>query len=303
MAFRFRDNIKVHWAGAEVLNQFVFLPALGIQYYLYSAFPFIDHRLFGKGKAPIMPLQSMKILSGKALEREMINYIAKRGIHSIQDSGLFTLLFGSRKGSCDEKMMARYYDEFVAFTNEITPPNVTCVECDCQNMFGVEKGWEYRMRLRGDIRHRIINVFHPIDGQKGLDRLIEFSDYLAISVPELKAIGKGEHVYRLASYIKNKKPSIDIHLLGCTDVKLLKACRFCTSSDSTSWVASKRFGFLDRKHISRIKTEKVKSLVSKEDYQLLRSANNEVNTNAVLATVYKLKHQYEKSAGNQDYTK
>ena len=37
--------------------------------------------------------------------------------------------------------------------------------------------------------NRIINVFHKEDGKKGLERLIEFSDYIAISVPELRVIG------------------------------------------------------------------------------------------------------------------
>ena len=50
--------------------------------------------------------------------------------------------------------------------------------------------------------NRIINVFHIEDGMKGLDRLIEFSDYIAVSVPELRILGKKNHTVKLAHYIK-----------------------------------------------------------------------------------------------------
>jgi hypothetical protein len=87
-------------------------------------------------------------------------------------------------------------------------------------------------------------VFHKEDGQKGLDRMIEFSDYIAISVPELRSMGQKNYTEKIAHYIKNKKPSIDIHLLGCTEVKLLHNLNFCTSSDSTSWQQVNRYGVL-----------------------------------------------------------
>jgi hypothetical protein len=92
--------------------------------------------------------------------------------------------------------------------------------------------------------NRQINVFHFEDGQKGLDKLIEFSDYIAISVPELRSIGKKNYVENIAHYIKNKKPDIDIHLLGCTENKLLSSLNYCSSADSTSWQQVNRYGVL-----------------------------------------------------------
>ena len=56
---------------------------------------------------------------------------------------------------------------------------------------GVSKGYEEK------IPNRIINVFHIEDGQKGLDRLIEYSDYIALSVPELRILKKKEYLYTL----------------------------------------------------------------------------------------------------------
>ena len=301
---RFRDNLKVHWAGAEVANQFLFLPALGVRYFLYTAFPFVERRVFGKGKSPIIPLKRMRHLKEVQLEREMIQFINSQSLHTIQDSGLFTLMFGSQAGKKDEALMNKWYDNLIEFTLDSTPQSVSCVECDCQKVLGVDKAWEFRERMRNDLKkHRVINVFHREDGQKGLDRLIEFSDYIAISVPELRFCGKKDYVPRLASYIKNKKPAIDIHLLGCTEIEFLKACDFCTSADSTSWVCAKRFGFINKRHVSSINTQMAKSLVSEKDYVFLREQNNETNTNTLLVQIYKLKAEYESAAGNQDYFK
>jgi len=128
-------------------------------------------------------------------------------------------MFGSHKGKKDEKLMDAWYNGLVKFTLN-NNNNATCVEVDCQKILGVEKAWEYRERFKNDMPNRIINVFHKEDGQKGLDRLIEFSDYIAISIPELRIMKKKNYTYELASYIKNKKPSIDIHLLGCTEYDL-----------------------------------------------------------------------------------
>jgi hypothetical protein len=231
----------------------------------------------------------------------MISYVEKNSLHTIQDSGLFTLLFGARKNSCDKPMMARYYDALIEFIHENVSLNTTCVECDCQNLFGVDFCWEYRERMRRDIGNRIINVWHPIDGKKGLDRLIEYADYIAVPGSELRIRGEKEYIYRFASYIKNKKPTIDIHLLGCTDPKILEKCRFCTSSDSVTWTIGKRFGMIDGKHVSRIKTEAVKTLVDKEGYHRIRSCNSENSANSTILAVAHEKARYEKSAGNQDY--
>ena len=58
------DNIKIHYAGAEVQNQFVAVRELGVNYALYTAFPFVERiverMLFGsKAKSPIMALKTM----------------------------------------------------------------------------------------------------------------------------------------------------------------------------------------------------------------------------------------------------
>jgi len=294
----FKDNIKVHFAAAETQNQFAATKAMGVKYHLYTAYPFVERMIFEKPKAPIMTIFDWQKKNPFLIPK----YIIDNSKHCIQDSGLFTLMFGSQKGNKDESLMQKWYESLVSFTLEYGK-NATCVEVDCQKILGVEKAWEFRRRMRDDIPNRIINVFHLEDKQKGLDRLIEFSDYLAISVPELR-IAKPktykEDTYRLACYIKNKKPHIDIHLLGCTELKMLNQNRFCTSSDSTTYVCSKRYGFLKKNHISRIIPEKVKEIVGDNVWNEVIKYNKENNTSMLLLTIYDLINKYAAYAGKQD---
>lgn len=291
------DNIKVHFAGCEVQNQYIAAQKLGVSYGLFTCFPFVERMVFDKALSPIMPLKWMK-----EPNKDIPRYIVKQMKHTIQDSGLFTLMFGSRKGEKTEALINKWYDKLVEFTLEHGMP-CTCVEVDCQKVLGVEKAWEFRERIKRDLpQNRIINVFHLEDGQKGLDRLIEYSEYIAISVPELRFANKKRYVYNIAKYIKQKKPSIDIHLLGCTELELLRKCNFCTSSDSTTWISGKRFGYIAGRHISTIKTEKIRQMVGDDIYnQILFYNKKEHNTNFLCLSVDKLKRDYQKAAGNQDY--
>jgi hypothetical protein len=295
----FKDNIKVHFAACETLNQFEAVKASGVKYTLYTAYPFVERMLFDRPQSPIMCCYEWQKANPYLIPR----YIIDRSVHCIQDSGLFTLMFGSRKGNKDAALMDRWFDALVGFTLKYCA-GVTCVEVDCQKVLGVEKAWEYRRKMRELIPNRIINVFHLEDGQKGLDRLIEFSGYLAVSVPELR-IAKSktyrEDTYRLASYIKNRKPDMDIHLLGCTELQMIKQNRFCTSCDSTTWTASKRYGYLDRRHhISNLNPAKVRELVGEQVYDEVRKYNSEKNTGMLLLTIYNLLNRYRRYAGTQD---
>lgn len=239
--------------------------------------------------------------TGKLIPR----YIDQNNLHTIQDSGLFTLMFGSQKSvQKDEALLNKWYDGLVRFTIEHGAP-VTCVEVDCQKLLGPAKAWEFRERLRRDLpkQNRIINVFHLEDGQKGLDRLIEYSEYIAISVPELRFAGKKNMVPALARYIKNKKPGIDLHLLGCTELSLLRECSFATSADSTSWKSGNRFGFLKGRHIRTLKREVVQNMVGMDAWNSIAEYNSPANTDSLCASIEILKKEYQAAAGNQDYYK
>lgn len=293
------DNIKVHFAAAEVQRQFLAFKELGVRYALYTAFPFVERMVFEKPKSPIMPLNDQQSDPYKLIPLNITSSMK----HVIQDSGLFTLMFGSQKGDKDEYLMNKWYDALIEFSKNYSY-GATCVEVDCQKVLGVEKAWQFRERMRNDLpNNRIINVFHLEDGMNGLDRMIEFSDYIAISVPELRFAGKKNYVYQLACYIKNKKPEIDIHLLGCTELELLHKCNFCTSADSTSYISGLRFGFIKQRHISSIKTDEIVKLIGKQKYQTINEYYNQTNTNFLCLSIEMLKRDYEKAGGNQDYYK
>jgi len=235
-----QKNIKIHFAGTEQLDHAISSLAADVNYGLGTAFPFV-YKMFKNGKID---------------ERKIIQRVSSKYKHYILDSGLFTLMFGSLKGKKDEAYLDKWYEcltDYVIHENYLG----TMVEVDCQKVLGVEKAWEYRIKMQDKVPNRIINVFHFEDGSKGLDRLIEFSDYIALSVPELRFLNKKEYLYNLANYIKNKKPEIDIHLLGFTEKTNLDKFKFCTSSDSTSWLAPVKYGKIETvagiNHIKNLK--------------------------------------------------
>lgn len=236
----FGSNIKVHFVNMTDIPATCYGPLIaGAKYGLFSVYPFINET-----KNPIKGSD------------QCARSICKHYKHVILDSGLFTLMFGAGKDlHIDRKYLERWQDRQIRFVKE-NNLTATVVEIDCQKLLGVEDAWYFRERMKDLLpNNRQINVFHVEDGKYGLDRLIEFSEYLAISVPELRIThGKDhkEHVVRLASYIKNKKPEIDIHLLGCTDKYILQRCRFCTSADSSSWASAPRFGFLKGRHTKNL---------------------------------------------------
>lgn len=248
------NNIKVHFAGAEQLSIFESALFSGVRYNLFTVFHFICGK-FGITGFPCIGVKD----HGEQIRILKEHIAAER--HTIMDSGLFTLMFGAKAGKRDRPFIEKWTEALCQFVieNGIT---ATCVEVDCQKVLGVPQSWEMRKRMRELMpKQRIINVFHIEDGRKGLDQLIEYADYIAISVPEMRIVyGMGKKyenaVIRYANYIKNAKPTIDIHLLGCTSKRLLHECNFCTSADSTSWQSVNRFGQIkangEAHHISAI---------------------------------------------------
>lgn len=237
----FGNNIKVHFAGCEQCPHTECILEGGAKYGLFSVFGLIAGK-FG------IKCHNDFLVKDPGNRIEVLKKQTSDFNHTIMDSGLFTLMFGAKAGKRDAKFITAWTEELCSYVraNGIT---ATCVEVDCQKVLGVEEAWKMRKRMKKLLpNNRIINVFHMEDGRKGLDRLIEYADYIALSVPELRRhYGFGEAhmkaVVRLANYVKQRKPSIDIHLLGCTVTKLLSLCDFCTSADSTSWQSINRYGY------------------------------------------------------------
>lgn len=292
------ENVKVHFAGAENVDFAYVMHDAGVNYWLYTVLPFI--------------MDQFDIKWGRITNAKHLNpwqELPKLGNHVIMDSGLFTLMFGACKDiKPDETFIRRYKDAICNFVNSNKiDKNICCVECDCQKLLGTELAWELRTQMRDQIPNTVINVFHFEDGKYGLDRMIEFSDYMAISVPELRIVKPAtykEDTYRLASYIKNKKPQIDLHLLGCTERALLKRCKFATSADSTTWQQINRYGGILGYRTAQVKEEKVK-----EGWDNVKRLLKEINIDPTEKRIYYyyywlagllLKREYTKAAGNQD---
>lgn len=288
------SNIKVHYAAQEKPNYAVAAKTMGLSYGLYTAFPFVAKRLFGKSVWPIIKMKHMT-----DIDVDVPTYINANMRHTIQDSGLFSLLFGKHKDKATKEFVYKWYDELIRFTSE-HGQDVTCVEVDAQAILGVEETWALRERMRQDLpNNRIINVFHVEDGKDGLDRLIEFSDYIAIGSG---VTGGNVLGYKcLCEYIKTRKPEIDIHLLGCTNVNIMHQVRhLCTSCDSTSWLSAPRFGYIGDYHIRDIDKDKVMAHFGKDVWDSIREYNGDLVTKCTIVSTELCKESYIKFCGNQD---
>ena len=293
------DNIKVHFAGAENSEFGYLLHDAGVNYFLFTVLPFIMDQ-FG------VQWGGRLTLVKQLYPHEELPKIAN---HVIMDSGLFSIMFGACKNvNPDEKFIRRYKDAIVEFVHQNKAYGLTCVECDCQKLLGTDLAWELRTQMRDQIPNRIINVFHFEDGKKGLDRMIEFSEYIAISVPELRIVKPKtykEDTYRLASYIKEKKPEIDIHLLGGTEFEMVKRCKFCTSADSTSWLGVNRFGNVRGNRTRDIRNDKKQELKQRVTDVLEKLGIEVTEKRADYFTNFWLSghlylNRYNKFAGSQD---
>lgn len=278
------DNMKVHFAGLESYQDFRCVEVMGVQYGLYSAYNAVYSRLFGKKKSEDSIIPS--------------EYMCGSMRHVIQDSGLFSMLYGSSQHLANEHNVYRWYDSLVEYTLGLDE-KVTCIECDCQNFLGIDKCWDLRYRMREDLKdNRIIYVFHRNDGLKELDRLCEFADYIGIPNMDFH-----DYMYQICVYIKSKNPEIDIHLLGCTHPELLKRCSFASSCDSTTWFRSRRYGDLLGYHISDLDTQKVIDFFGKDIWNAMSgNTENETVRNAMCVSIEHYKRLYQKNVGNQDYS-
>ena len=270
-----------------------------VRYILYSCYTFIDKK---------NPDDDFTLP-----ENHIIKYQENNMKHVIQDSGLFTLMFGAGKNrKVDHDFLLQWQDKLIAF---VTQNNLrcTCVEIDCQKLLGVEEAWFFRERMKQKLPNRQINVFHYEDGKDGFDRLIDFSDYIAISVPELRIIKPKTYkkdAVNLARYAKKRKPDIDIHMLGCTEYSMMQDISFCTTCDSTSWLSGVKYGYFnDGKKQGHINTFEKKKYEERE-VKIINGLRQRGITSPTSKTVKYTtcmslcasiaKQRYTELAGNQD---
>ena len=291
------NNIKVHFAGSHSnsLDVLSAIYAAGGRYFLLTAYPFIESK------------KSDEISPESSLYEFMLPWK-----HVIVDSGLFTLMFGAKKTAPKTKEFIREWMHRLCKFISVNKIDASVVEVDCQKIISPEFAWDLRKEMRQLLpRQEIINVFHLEDGKDGFERLCEWSDYIAISVPELRIAQPKKYrnttnaLTRLARQIK---PDIKIHLLGCTEQSLLKTNRFCTSADSSSWSSSMRYGTIDKRHVSAMTDEAIEKANDKIDdvYRMIgcpiqqRSERRRAYDAAAFYSALKCHKDYTRWAGRQD---
>lgn len=211
--------MKIHFAGSESEKVDELIYDVGIKYRLNSYF-YLKNKTWPKLK-------------------QLNNFT-----HVIIDSGLFTMMFGSGNTvELNEENIRIWMNNYIDFINRNHFTNADFVECDVQKILSSELAWDLRREMKSKInKGNIINVYHLPDGNP--DKLIEYSDYIAISLPELRLeLGKKE-MYELTKYIclKAVQKHKRVHLLGCTEKKYLENFSYCYSADSTSWLSGLRYG-------------------------------------------------------------
>ncbi len=221
--------MKIFFAGVEDNRSAKMLSEIGIKYALFSGLNIIKKRYLSKKKDIPYNITQRKL--------DVVTLPFKE---TIMDSGLYSMMFGVYRGLLTSIHDAHlWYDSMIETIYEYKI-NSTIVECDFQKLFPPEVAWQFRYQMRKDLpNHQIINVWHFEDGEKGFERLLEFSDYLGIGVPEWrKHRPKSYKKYIIPLGQKIVAKGKKLHYLGCTEFTLLKDINFATSCDSTAWLYS-----------------------------------------------------------------
>ena len=192
----------------------------------------------------------------------------------------------------------RYKDQHaIDFVKCLNSYKHSIVECDVQKKISPEFAWEMRKKFKTQVNVPIINVYHLEDGNP--DKLIDYSDYIAVSVPELRFNVSNAERLKITRYISQKATSKGkkVHLLGCTELKMMKEFQYCYSCDSTSWFSGSRFNSfrskalpnMEKIDINRLKSNKV------EEFKDLSKSTNVFYWEAYLKLL-----EYKQYAGSQE---
>ena len=184
---------------------------------------------------------------------EILAMARQEGTSWIMDSGLYSLMFGSEQGTLTTMEQAvEYTAQYLKTMAEWDWPHVI-VEADVQRLLGVDQC----QKLREDFfepyeaatGREVMYVWHIPDGEQRLREMARKYRRVALSVPELRAclsVAEGHEsgtirkaLVKMLSIIRSEG-SAKVHLLGCTESKLLDLP--ADTGDSTSWIAAGTWG-------------------------------------------------------------
>jgi hypothetical protein len=200
-------------------------------------------------------------------------------------------MFGAKKGvPLDEKFIHDWQDDYAKTINASNYRH-SIVECDVQKVLSPEFAWEMRRRFKQQVKNTVINVYHLEDGNP--DKLIDFADYIAVSIPELRFNVSRKELLSITSYIARKATMKGkrVHLLGCTDKQMMKDFSFCFSCDSTSWKSGDRYNNHQSESFGRMSVNQMKQ-------NKLPEFSSVAQSNFYYQAITKLE-DYKRQAGDQ----
>ncbi|QDP49443.1 MAG: hypothetical protein Unbinned2716contig1000_24 [Prokaryotic dsDNA virus sp.] len=200
----------------------------------------------------------------RGFHKEWLHWYKKtrdKGADFIMDSGLFTMMFGAGSDKTySEKELLDYTNKYLKDIKAIGYNNYI-VEMDVHKVLGLQSLKRFRKIFEKEYPlEKTIFVWHVEEKELGFKKLCEKYPYIAISIPELRIIFKGNRkslrnaIKNLIKIANDINPNIKIHLLGCTQISLMEQKGYY-SCDSTSWQSSQMFGtcyYFDNK-LKRVK--------------------------------------------------
>lgn len=121
----FDENVKIHFAGNNgAAAQSIALRCAGVKYSLYTVYDYIAKKSLD---------DDLSLPKNNSLPYDNVY-----DRHMIQDSGLFTLMFGAGRGNKQTKeSLQNWQDKLIKFVMQ-NKLSSTCVEIDCQKVLGVK---------------------------------------------------------------------------------------------------------------------------------------------------------------------
>lgn len=189
--------------------------------------------------------------------REWQKRFIKENKMFLLDSGAFTFM-NSFKGEINWKKYIDQYADFI-IKNDIN----YFFELDIDVLVGYEKVKEYTKYLEQKTKRKCIPVWHKSRGLEEWKRLTREYNYIAIGGFVTKEIKASEYKYLMPLLKIAKKNNCKVHGLGLNNFDTLKKYNFY-SVDSTNWLSSARFGYVEYfngERIIRVKKPKDKKTV------------------------------------------
>lgn len=168
------------------------------------------------------------------------------------DSGAYTFMAGSHKGSID---WDEYVESYAKFINKYDVQ--LFFELDIDSVVGLEEVERLRAKLETMTNKKPIPVWHKNRGKEYFIKMCEEYPYVALGGIVTKEIPRKKYESAFPWFINTAhEHGVKIHGLGYTNIANLKKYHF-DSVDSTAWLCGNRGGYLYKFNPSTEKMEQI----------------------------------------------